>query len=81
MENPLALPSVVGRLGRNPSKESRLISFVKSIAFWIAVIIPFTYLPVLAMEAFIPMQSGVFISLIITNIISLLVGHNYTPTR
>lgn len=81
MRNPLVTPPVFGRSGENASSGSRLVSVVESIAFWIAVIIPFTYLPVLAMDSLVPMKSVVFISLIGTNIIALLVGHNYNPTK
>lgn len=81
MGNPLVTSPVFGRSGEKASSRSRLISVVESIAFWIAVIIPFTYLPVLAVGSFIPMKSVVFISLIGTNIIALLVGHNYNPTE
>lgn len=81
MENPLAIPPVVDRSGGNASQRSRVRSVVESIAFWIAVIIPFTYLPILAVDSVIPMKAVVFISLIGANILALIVGHNYNPTK
>ncbi len=81
MENPLAKPPVVDGSGGTGLQASRLIAAVESIAFWIAVIIPFTYLPILAMDAFLPMKPLIFISLFGTNIIALLAGHNYNPTQ
>lgn len=80
MENRLATPPGFDRSEEESSNGSFLGLLIETTAFWTAVIIPFIYLPVFALDELIPMKGLVFVSLIGINILALLAGHGYDPT-
>lgn len=55
-----------------------LVSGLKRLAFWTAVVLPLAYLPLLS-SPIDTQQSLVLVALVAVNVVCLLVGHDYSP--
>jgi formate-dependent nitrite reductase membrane component NrfD len=69
---------LVARLDESvPNVGHSLLAPIRGIAFWIAIVLPFLYMPLLASG----LQSGsvrtAFVALVVCNAVALLVGHSY----
>jgi len=52
-----------------------VLSPIRAISFWIAVALPFLYLPLLAMDLSSQPVIGAFLALLLCNAVTLLIGH------
>lgn len=55
-----------------------LVSGLQRLAFWAAVVLPLTYLPLLSSPVD-GESSLVLVALVAVNVVCLLVGHDYSP--
>jgi|AntRauTorcE11897_2_1112592.scaffolds.fasta_scaffold226595_1 hypothetical protein len=56
----------------------RLVSVLRRLAFWAAVVLPLAYLPLLSSPVD-DTELLVFVALAALNVVCLLVGHDYSP--
>lgn len=54
-----------------------LVSSVRATAFWIAVVLPFLYLPLLVTGLESGATTTAFVVLLVANVFALLVGHSH----
>lgn len=54
-----------------------LFGLVRTVSFWIAVTLPFLYVPLLFVGIDTAFGRGAFLALLILNVAALLVGHTY----
>lgn len=54
-----------------------VLSPVRAISFWIAIALPFLYLPLLAMDLTKQPVIGAFLALLLCNAVTLLIGHSH----
>lgn len=54
-----------------------VLSPIRALAFWIAVALPFLYLPLLAVGLSSRALTGAFLALLLCNAVALLVGHDH----
>ena len=54
-----------------------VLSPIRALAFWIAVALPFLYLPLLAVGLSSRARTGAFLALLLCNAAALLVGHEH----
>lgn len=54
-----------------------LLAPIRAVAFWLAVALPFLYLPLLAVGLNQPSVITAFVALLTTNAVALMVGHSY----
>jgi formate-dependent nitrite reductase membrane component NrfD len=54
-----------------------LLAPVRGIAFWIAIALPFLYVPLLASGLESSAVRLAFVALVVCNVVALLVGHPY----
>lgn len=54
-----------------------VLSPIRAIAFWIAVALPFLYLPLLALDLSSGAVMGAFLALLLCNAVALLIGHQH----
>ena len=66
-----ALQSFIRQLITSPPKAIQLT------AFWIAVMLPFLYLPLLVTGVETPGERGALVSMLALNLVVLYVGHGY----
>lgn len=59
------------------SLERLVVSPVRRIAFWIAIVLPFTYLPLLATGIETTQTLLAFLVLVSLNVCALIVGHSH----
>jgi hypothetical protein len=52
---------------------------VRTIAFWLAVALPFLYLPLLASGVTTPGERGALATMLALNVVALYAGHDYQP--
>ena len=77
----------LSRLRSNPYRfidrfvRQHLVEMLRRLAFWIAVVLPFTYLPLLFAGIDSVGMFLAFISLVSLNVIALIVGHPYGDAR
>ncbi|MBO4249245.1 hypothetical protein IL252_15620 [Halomicrobium sp. IBSBa] len=50
---------------------------IRALAFWIAIALPFLYLPLLAVGLSSQTLTGAFLTLLLCNAVALLVGHKH----
>lgn len=58
---------------------SRLVAGVQRLGFWLAVILPFIYLPLLAIKPYIASFPLLLFAAVTLNILGLVIGHGYDP--
>jgi len=58
----------------------RLVSLGRQVAFWTAVVLPFTYLPLLLAGIESSSMFVAFLSLVALNLLALVVGHPHAQT-
>lgn len=79
--SPMSNSSANGLLARVdesvPGISSSLLAPVRGIAFWIAVALPFLYVPLLVSGLQSSAVRTVFAALVVCNALALLVGHSY----
>lgn len=54
-----------------------LVSSVQATAFWVAVVLPFLYLPLLVTGLEAGATTTAFVALLLANVLALLVGHGH----
>lgn len=54
---------------------------VRQLAFWLAVILPFLYLPLLISGAGSAAERTVLVSLMSVNVVALYIGHDHDPAQ
>jgi len=63
-------------LARRDAVASRsLVSSVRATAFWVAVVLPFLYLPLLVTGLNGGATTAAFLALLLANVFALIVGH------
>jgi hypothetical protein len=67
------MPSPTGTL---PSPLAYLTVPIRFVAFWVAIALPFLYLPLLA-GGLHGTEPTVFVALVAVNLVALVVGHGY----
>jgi len=60
-----------------PSVGRTLVAPIRGVAFWTAIALPFLYLPLLATGLQSSAVRTAFGVLVLTNVVTLLVGHSY----
>ena len=68
------LPSLPGRSVTAPRS---LVSSIRATAFWVAVVLPFLYLPLLLTGLDGGATTTAFVALLLANVFALLVGHSH----
>jgi hypothetical protein len=58
----------------------RLVGLGQRVAFWTAIVLPFTYLPLLVAGFESSSMFAAFLSLVALNLLALLVGHPHGQT-
>lgn len=53
-----------------------LVRSIEAVAFWLAVALPFLYLPLLV-NGISGQEAAVFVGLLVANVVALVVGHDY----
>ena len=71
-----SIPAPIRRALRWPDIKTQFVARARSIAFWVAVLLPFGYLPLVAVEQ-IRVSPVVFLCLLAVHIIALIAGHEY----
>lgn len=66
-------------LGALMSPLYRIIAGVQRLGFWLAVILPFVYLPLLAIKPYIESFPLLLLAAVSLNVLSLVIGHGYDP--
>lgn len=56
---------------------SRLTSIVQTIAFWLSIVFPLTYLPLLGGGGIVGSEVVPFVGLVAGHVLALAVGHDY----
>ena len=51
------------------------------VSFWIAIALPFVYLPLLARGLGDPSVTATFVALLVLNVVALYVGHDYNQSE
>lgn len=59
------------------SAGKHVLSPIRALSFWIAVALPFLYLPLLAMDLSRRPVIGAFLALLLCNAVALLIGHSH----
>lgn len=54
-----------------------VVSTVRAAAFWVAVVLPFLYVPLLVTGLEAGATTTAFLALLVTNVVTLLVGHSH----
>jgi len=54
-----------------------VLSPVRTVSFWMAVSMPFLYLPLLVVGLETPVEVVAFLSLVVLNVAALVVGHSH----
>jgi len=54
-----------------------VVSPIRALSFWIAVALPFLYIPLLAMDLSSRPVIGAFLALLLCNAVALLIGHSH----
>lgn len=54
-----------------------LVSSVQAVAFWVAVVLPFLYLPLLVTGLEGGAITTAFVALLLANVVTLLLGHGH----
>lgn len=67
----LSTVSSVRTLGKH------IVSPIRALSFWIAVALPFLYIPLLAMDLSSRPVIGAFLALLLCNAVTLLIGHSH----
>ena len=67
------LPSV--RDAKVPSVQQTVLAPIHAVAFWIAVVLPFLYVPLLASGLSTTATLNAFFALLAANAVALLIGH------
>ena len=75
MSGSTALPSVPGPVRTT----RRLRALVELLGFWVAVVLPFLYLPTLALGGLVSMPPPVLAAAVGLNVFCLLLGHRHDP--
>jgi hypothetical protein len=70
------LPGAPGR----GTLRCRLVGLGQRVAFWTAIVLPFTYLPLLVAGFESSSMFAAFLSLVALNLLALLVGHPHGQT-
>jgi len=60
-----------------PSVGHRLLGPIRGLAFWLAIALPFLYLPLLATGLQSSAVRSAFGVLVLSNVVALLVGHSH----
>lgn len=55
----------------------QVLSPIQALSFWIAIALPFLYLPLLAMDLSRRPVIGAFLALLLCNAVALLIGHSH----
>lgn len=55
----------------------RVPSLIEAFAFWSAIILPFVYLPLLIIGLDTLVQQGLFVGLIVLNVVMIVLGHRH----
>jgi hypothetical protein len=58
-------------------KPQSLLGPVQRGCFWLAVTVPYLYVPLLFVGIDTALRGGVFLTLLVLNVVALLVGHTY----
>jgi|AntDeeMetagen134_2_1112570.scaffolds.fasta_scaffold02039_4 hypothetical protein len=76
----MSLPPSLSRLGRVvyslPISIGHLFASARGIAFWTAVALPFSYLPLFGLDM-VELTIEMFVLLLVVNIVALVLGHSY----
>lgn len=54
---------------------------VTALGFWLGTLLPFVYLPVFLTGLDTMSRLGLFVGLLVLNVVALVVGHDYPATR
>jgi len=76
----MSLPPSLSPLNRFfeslPVSTTHLLRSTRGVAFWTAIALPFSYLPLFTLEM-VELSFRAFVLLVVINIVALLVGHSY----
>ena len=76
----MSLPPSLSPLSRLfetlPVSTTHLLRSTRGIAFWTAIALPFSYVPLFTLEL-VDLSFRVFVLLLVINIVALFVGHSY----
>lgn len=76
----MSISSIIHGLKRTTRKtETSLLEGVRAFFFWSAIVLPFLYIPLLAVGLDTVTRSVVFLALLSLNIVALLSSHSYRP--
>jgi hypothetical protein len=62
---------------RSVTAPQSLVSSIRATAFWIAIVLPFLYLPLLVAGLNGSATTTAFIALLLANVLALFVGHSH----
>lgn len=62
---------------RGVSAPRSLVSSIRATAFWVAVVLPFLYVPLLVTGLDGGPTTTAFVALLFANVLSLLIGHSH----
>lgn len=60
-------------------RQYRIVHVVEQLAFYIAIMLPFVYVPLLLIGIDEPAHQLLFITLVALNVVVLIIGHSYNP--
>lgn len=68
--------------GRHAPRQVRRLTAggIRAVAFWAAVLLPLAYLPALHV-GLVESRPGLFMALLLTNVVCAVVGHEHDPAR
>lgn len=52
---------------------------VRAAGFWLAILLPFVYVPVVVMGATLPVEPSLIVAAVVGNLLALLIGHGHEP--
>ncbi|MGM0605118.1 MAG: hypothetical protein ACQETB_05540 [Halobacteriota archaeon] len=72
----MSTSSVPVRLRRVLTRFATILNHTRAIAFWLAIALPFGYLPLLAIDS-VTLHPLVLVALIGLHVVTLVLGHDY----